>query len=178
MDKQRKPIIYISLDLELTGLDMKQHDICQIGAWATDTEGNYKGYFVSDVGFEYPLADPHCLKVCRQNKQRNLEAPDAYIVWKNFLTFLRRWKSYEIVFIGFGIESDLDWLEYFLQHEGLCLPPSDTVEISEIRHMKGLPFAGLGKSLKEAYKKQGDAHDALSDAMQASLVFHELFGKK
>ena len=172
-----KPNLYASLDLEMTGLDPAYHKICQLAAWVTGyspsnkRDNNYKGYFVSDLYDYHSLVDEKSLKVNGFTYKRLDAAPHPKVAYKKFSVFLRRWSStFTINYVGFGIKSDLDLLKEAMKKEGFCLQDGFIVDITELQTSS----TGLGKALKQNGFIQGDAHDALSDAYQASLIFHKL----
>jgi DNA polymerase III alpha subunit (gram-positive type) len=181
---------YIALDLETTGLDSQKHGIIQIGAWATgESEDHFKDYFVTDCDpsyfggkFKKVQFDEGARKVNGFTDERIADAPDIDVALRAFNNFLQKYRQdgptgqlNDVVIVGQNVPFDVAWLIKDFRRFGL-----NTDVFRRVVDNASLGFAvfgelmGQGKLADKFGIKNGGAHDALSDAMTASKVFHRL----
>ncbi len=173
-----RPKTFVSLDLELSGTDKYKHGIVQIGAVAYGaTIRHFKSFFYSncDPG-DTTTYDPKAMSVHGIPISTVRESPSIYEVVKDLNEWLRRYRrDTDVIFVGCGIESDLDWLrtiyrELAFNDDGL----RSSIEISSLAYPEFEELMGLGKLGARLGIKNGQPHNALADALHAAQIFFKL----
>ncbi|MBT3704618.1 hypothetical protein HOG17_02435 [Candidatus Peregrinibacteria bacterium] len=156
--------MFISLDLETTGLDKRTNRIIEIGATKFDLEGNMEEFqtFI-DPGIPIPQFITHITGI----KNEDVEgAPTLEEKTPELLEFIG-----DLPIVGHFISFDTS----FLKAKGLKInnPEYDTAELSRI-FVPGLPSYSL-EILSEILKLEHvDKHRALDDSKAAQELFEKL----
>ena len=177
---------FVFVDLETTGLDLVKHGIIQVGAYATGASENVRlGYFVEDAN---PFIDEDGNTTPISFSQESLDVNgytfediDAADALNNVLMRFDVWcmrlsEKYDLTLVYHNAKFDHPRLELAYQRAGL----SEPTWFRRVLCTVSLGFAKYGEvlSLKKLAEKlniyNGDAHDALNDAMTTASVFHKL----
>lgn len=159
--------MYISLDIETTGLSYERDDIIEIGAVKFDGE-KVKDSFQTFLQISSPLP-PLITHITGITKDNLKDAPFLEDVYEDLLGFVG-----ELPIIGHNIDFDLD----FLATKGIVLsnPRFDTLQLSTIMLPK-LPSHSLEIITEALNIKHKDKHRALDDATATADLFNILAKK-
>lgn len=176
-----KPLAYVFVDLETTGLSVLKHGICQIGAYATGVDENdILGYFVEDADPTYQgaILDEGAFKVNGFTQGRLYASRGIDTVLDLFKTYLKNIElSYTPVLVFHNAKFDVPFIECAYERAGIEFKFTRRVLCTiSIAHAILGPAAprSLEKLSKELGISNTQSHDALSDAITTSKVFHAL----
>ncbi len=174
----QRPVTYVAVDIETTGLDPESHGICQIGAWATgETLAQFRGYYVSDCHPYLPfIIEESALKVNGFTADRIRASRSISVVIREFAEFIRGLsKDSDVVLVFHNAPFDVGFL-----NRAFNLEPLDDGAFRRVLDTVTLGFAVFGKPMSLASLAEqcgvtnGAAHDGLGDAYTTISIFHEL----
>lgn len=174
---------FISIDLETTGLRPEKHGICQIGAYATgEDEDDFKGYFFSDCNphvalndgsYKPVVVDQSALDVNGFDRARIESARALVEVEHEFHRWLNKWQN--PVMVCQNTPFDIGWLQRDFTRLGLdCIIFRRTLDTCSLGFALFGVVEGQNKLANRLGIRNGGEHDALSDAIVNSKLFHRL----
>jgi predicted DnaQ family exonuclease/DinG family helicase len=159
--------MYISLDIETTGLSYERDDVIEIGAAKFD-ENKIIDTFKTFIKIDYPLP-PLITHITGITDNDLKDAPALQKIYPSLLDFIE-----DLPVVGHNIDFDLD----FLKEKGIEIknPRYDTLKLSTIL-MPGLPSHSLEIITGILQIEHKEKHRALDDAIATSELFNKLTEK-
>ena len=195
-EKTALPKTIIGLDLETTGLHPGVHGIIQIGAWATgENEDHYKGYFLSDCNPFYGkritldedkdvpctpyVTSAEALAVNGFTKERIESARSLFNTLREFNEWVKKFaQSTKVIFVCQNAPFDIGFMRAAYRtagfDDGIFRRQLDTISLGYVLHGETLSLKEL---CKRHHLKNGDAHDALSDAFTTNKLTHRILAE-
>lgn len=177
--------VFAMVDTEVTGPSIYDHSMVQLGVWAVDESGSYRGNFTVNIEHrENSVVDPDTQEWSDRNGcifdkcAENAVSPDTAM--DNFADWIRLMEqTCEITWVAMPTGFDWGWLTAYYTHYGPkdkpALTHSPTCMSTLRRHFRNVH--GINKAAWTEMEKKWakdvvhDAHDAQSDAEAQAAKF-------